>query len=169
MHRLMLVGVLALAPVSLPLRAQSPLPVRAGSAVRIETSTNRVFRGTLLDGSADSIRLRQAIPDSTIAVPSGVVRTYSVLHADRRHGAKRGFLIGGGVALGLAAVLTAANANDDASAVPIGLLLAIPAALLGSGLGAGIGAALTTPEWGPPVVLHASGRGRLSLEVGYRF
>jgi hypothetical protein len=101
-------------------------------------------------------------------VPVTVVRTYSVLRADRRHGAQRGFLIGGGVALGIVAGLTAANKSEIA-AVPIGLVLALPVPLIGGGIGAGIGASLTTPEWSAPVGLHASRPRALTLALSYRF
>jgi hypothetical protein len=168
MHRLGLASLIALTPVVAPLGAQSTWPVREGTEVRIETSTNRVFRGSLLDGPSDSIRLRQSTRDSIIAVPVTVVRTYSVLRADRRHGARRGFLIGGGVALGIVAGLTAANTNETA-AVPIGLVLALPFALIGGGIGAGVGAALTTPEWSAPVGLHASRPRALTFALSYRF
>ncbi len=168
MSRLMLASVIALASADSSLHAQSTWPVRAGSEVRIETSTDRVFRGALLGGSPDTIRVQQSIRDSVIAVPRIIVRTYSVLRADRWHGAKRGFLLGGGVGFGLVAVLTAANTNGDASHVPIGLL-ALPVALLGGGIGAGVGASLATPEWSTPVRLYASRRDGLSLAVGYRF
>lgn len=169
MFRLMLASVIALASAASPLHAQSTWPVRTGTEVRIETSTDRVFRGALLDGSQDTIRLRQYIRDSVIAVPLALVRTFSVLRADRWHGAKRGFLLGSGLGLGLVAVLTAANANDDAAAVPIGLVLALPVALLGGGIGAGVGASLATPAWSAPVRLYASRRDGLSLAVNYRF
>ncbi|MBC7841131.1 MAG: hypothetical protein H7099_02405 [Gemmatimonadaceae bacterium] len=101
-------------------------------------------------------------------MPLTLARTYSVLRVDRRHGAKRGFLIGGGIALGVVAALTAANTNEN-GAVPIGLVLAVPVALLGGGLGAGIGAALAAPEWSAPASLYASRRSGLSLAVGFRY
>ena len=168
MYRLLLASLLALTAVVAPLDAQSTWPVRVGSEVRIETSTNRVFRGSVLDGSRDSIRLRQSIRDSIVAVPVTAVLTYSVLRADRRHGAKRGFLIGGGVALGIVAALTAAN-TDEIAAVPLGLVLALPVGLIGGGIGAGIGASLSTPEWSAPVGLHAGWPRALTLAVRYRF
>lgn len=168
MYRLVLASLLALTPGVAPLGAQATWPVREGSEVRIETAANRVFRGSLLDGSRDSIRLRQAIRDSIVVVPVTAVLTYSVLRADRRRGAKRGFLIGAGVALGMVAALTAANTNEIA-AVPIGLVLALPVGLIGGGVGAGIGASLRAPAWSAPVALHASRPRALTLAVSYRF
>ena len=150
------------------LGAQVPLPERAGTTVRIETSTNRVFRGALLDGPRDSLRLRQDVRDSIIAVPLASVRTYSVLRTNRGRGARRGLVIGGGVALGIVGLLTAANSNEEA-ALEVGMLLALPATLLGGGIGAGVGASLATPEWSAPVALRASRRDGLSLQVGIRF
>ena len=154
---------------SQPMRAQSREVFRDGSALRIETTTDRLFQGTVLTGARDSIRLRQDIRDSVIVVPVADVRSISVLRANRGRGAKRGLLLGSGVALALTAALTAANAHSDEATSVIGLLLALPATLLGGGIGAGIGAALATPEWSAPVQLHADGRRRASLAVRYRF
>jgi hypothetical protein len=90
-----------------------------------------------------------------------------VLQAHRRRGARRGFLIGGAITLGLVLGLTAANA-DEVSA-PFGLLAALPAGLLGGGVGAGIGAALAPTSWSEPVRLYAvRGAGmQFGLKIGF--
>lgn len=152
-----------------PLCAQAPFPIREGSEIRIETNTDRVFRGTVLGGSPDSIRLRQVFRDSVVAVPLLAVQRYSVRRADRRSGAKRGFLIGGSVALGVVALLTAANANREDLSLQIGLISAVPVALVGGGLGATVGAALAPATWGESVRLHASRTGPVSLGLTRRF
>ncbi len=169
MRRLTLLVAFVVAPVLNPLHGQSRVPVRTGSEIRVETTGDRVFRGALLDGSADSIRLRQANRDSVIAVPLAAVRSYSVLRTDRQRGANRGFLIGGGVALGLVAVLTAANAGDDDISVHVGLIAALPAALVGGGIGATVGAALAPSTWGESVYLQASRTGGFGLGLARRF
>lgn len=169
MHRRVLAMLLARLQASATLSPQSTWPVRAGTEIRIETSTDRVFRGSLLEGSRDSIRLRQSIRDSIIAVPVTVVRTYSALRSNRGRGAKRGLLVGAGAALGLVAAITVANRNDDTAAHVTGPLLALPAALLGGVIGVGIGASLAKPEWSTPTALHASRRRALSLAISYRF
>jgi hypothetical protein len=167
-HRLLLTEF-AICLCAAPLCAQAPFPVRAGSEVRIETTTGLLYRGVFQDAALDSIRLLLEGRGGVISVPSAELRTYSVRQADRRHGAWRGFLIGGAVGLGLVLGLTAANANSGDAAKEIGFLAALPVGLLGGGIGAGIGAALAPTSWSEPARLHArrSAGVKLGVRIGF--
>ena len=169
MPRVILLSSVLFAALVDPLRGQSRLPVSAGSEIRVETTTNRSFRGTLLEGSTDSIRLRQVVRDSVVAIPHEAVLSYSVLTADRRRGAKRGFLIGGGVALGLVTLLTAVNSRGDDLSAQVGLISALPVALVGGGLGATIGVVLAPATWRESVRLHVNRTGGFALGLSRRF
>lgn len=169
MRRILVLTVFWLGVCASRLCAQAPLPIRAGSEVRIETTAGRLFRGTLLEATRDSVRLSQAIRDSVITLPGSALSAYSVLQIDRWRGARRGFLIGGVIGLGLVLGFTAANASDDDVSAQIGLLAALPIGLLSGGLGAGIGAALAPTSWSDPVQLRVARHAGVSVGFAFGF
>jgi hypothetical protein len=120
-----------------------PLP---GTRVRIANTAQDTIAGVVTRRSLDSLWLEDR-PFSRSEILS-----LSTLERNRGKGAKRGFLIGGGIGL----VALGAGAVADATAPPCRGFVCIPAvavagvfAVLSTGIGTLVGTGLAPREWRP--------------------
>ena len=159
LRRMLVSTILLAAPASAlgaqPTAALGPL---IGERVRFELREGPRADGIVQVVDADTIRLRPHWRrDSTAllrALPLAEVRSYRVaMGRDRWRGARRGSAIGGLIGLALVgAALHVDRTNDREYIIPV-TVLAVPAAVILSGVGAGVGAIVAAPRWSAPVVL----------------
>ena len=119
-----------------------PLP---GTRVRIANTAQDTITGVVTRRSLDSLWL------SDRSVSRGEIVSLSTWERNRGRGAKRGFLIGGGIGL----VALGVGVMEDANAPPCSLIC-IPAtavagvfAVLSTGIGTLVGTGLAPREWRP--------------------
>lgn len=144
-----------------------------GTRVRLDIAEGAMVIGTVVSLDADSVRIETSTAGQVRAILRSNVIGYEVSAGrDRRHGSKRGALIGG--AAGLA--LLAASLRGDTATVnrqPSRLELVVPVAAGLTLLGAGIGAALAPERWESPA--RVTSRLRLTpcsarcVALGFRF
>jgi hypothetical protein len=131
------------------LAAQAPARPVVGDRVELVTRDGRRLVGTVAALGPDSIRLRHG--PVLLATEAAAFRASA--GRDRWRGARRGAVAG--VLTGAALVAFALHTDANASDVMIpSTVLAVPAALVLTGVGAGIGAGVTRERWTAPTPLR---------------
>jgi hypothetical protein len=163
------VGTVALGASVLRAQKLETLPV--GTAMRIQTEVRSPVSGRFAWVRGDTLALTREPNGEEIRLSIPSIQSYAVRRPrSRGAGAKRGALIGGGVALALLAVSISADfATQSEGNVPSTFYVA-PLALAAPLIGTGIGALTGRAPWQRRVQLVGSASGkRMRLAVGIPF